>query len=682
MLKLKKYSFSGIGRFVKKQTINFEGRDHLIQIDGENTNTGGSSGAGKSTTVEALAYLLGISDISATQLQSRITKSPIWVQGKFEGGITITRSKKDGLTIETPEGTVSGNSKLAEEKLDEIIGVSRKLLKTMCYKRQKQGGFFLNLTPKESHNFLVECLGLKEYQNKTFKLEDTLKNKYKPRKLELETSIATREESISQLKTLLEEKKIPLRPELAYLDEQKAKLNIIDINLKDMKKSFDDRVLKHGSKPQEGYVTVFGKQLELDNLEIELATCQFYINENIQKHKESIEKINNSITTIESKIADCDRIGLEIDSLRDDIRLLLDTIAHLEKGDCPTCLREWQNEQKKEKLIFTNEEINVKKELIEKLWKEVKKRPTYEAMLKKAQEMSDRKEQETINNSELLQLVKLEEQVRILKNERDNIDGVRKQEYLEKLTKWQDGINMLQAAYEQQSNKTKEERIEVAYKIDRKNMEVEAYEAAMESYKTDWGNINDKLKESHISNAKDVIELEELEKNILLSEESIRLIKNFTLQKFNDTLEYIGERATEIINNVPNMANAVIFFDNAKETKSGKVKNEVNAVINLEGDTGVPIKTLSGGERTSADFAIDLAVSEMIELMTKTGVNFLIIDEGFDGLDSISKIECLEILKSLTTDKKILIVDHSSEVKEMVSDIIKVKRTNEESVIV
>ena len=72
----------------------------------------------------------------------------------------------------------------------------------------------------------------------------------------------------------------------------------------------------------------------------------------------------------------------------------------------------------------------------------------------------------------------------------------------------------------------------------------------------------------------------------------------------------------------------------------------------------------------------------MIELMTKTGVNFLIIDEGFDGLDSISKIECLEILKSLTTDKKILIVDHSSEVKEMVSDIIKVKRTNEESVIV
>jgi DNA repair exonuclease SbcCD ATPase subunit len=129
------------------------------------------------------------------------------------------------------------------------------------------------------------------------------------------------------------------------------------------------------------------------------------------------------------------------------------------------------------------------------------------------------------------------------------------------------------------------------------------------------------------------------------------------------------------------MANAVIFFENSKETKTGSIKNEVNAVMNLEGDSSIPIKTLSGGERTSADFAIDLAVGEMIENMTQKGVNFLIIDEGFDGLDSISKIECLEILKNLNTDKKILMVDHSSEVKEMLCDTIVVKRIGEKSVI-
>ena len=235
--------------------------------------------------------------------------------------------------------------------------------------------------------------------------------------------------------------------------------------------------------------------------------------------------------------------------------------------------------------------------------------------------------------------------------------------------------------YQQQTREQREEEVSLTLKIKETQIEVKAYNDAMEVYKRDYNNINDKLHIAISSLDDNKTELEQLDRDIVLSEESIRLIKNYTLQKFQDTLDYIGERATEIINNVPNMTNAVIFFDNAKETKSGKIKNEVNAVLNLEGDVKVPIKTLSGGERTSADFAIDLAVSEMIESMTQKGVNFLIIDEGFDGLDSISKIECLEILKNLNTDKKILIVDHSSEVKEMVSDIIRVRRINEESCI-
>ena len=206
MLNLKRYSFSGIGRFVEKQTIDLESRDNLIQIDGENTNTGGSSGAGKSTTVEALAYLLGISEVASTQLQSRITKEGIWVQGEFDGGITITRSKKGGLIIETPEGTVSGNSKLAEEKLDQIVGVQRSLLKPMCYKRQKQGGFFLNLTPKQSHGFLIDCLDLKEFHNKTLKLEDNLKTQYKPGKIALEATVNTLIENVKQFEVLSSQK--------------------------------------------------------------------------------------------------------------------------------------------------------------------------------------------------------------------------------------------------------------------------------------------------------------------------------------------------------------------------------------------------------------------------------------------------------------------------------------------
>lgn len=81
MLKIKTLKFKNIGRFVTEQVINFATLDGLIQVDGVNNNTNGSSGAGKSTIFQALDYLLGLNDTPLTILQSRLTKEGIWVQG-------------------------------------------------------------------------------------------------------------------------------------------------------------------------------------------------------------------------------------------------------------------------------------------------------------------------------------------------------------------------------------------------------------------------------------------------------------------------------------------------------------------------------------------------------------------------------------------------------------------------
>jgi DNA repair ATPase RecN len=51
---------------------------------GQNNNTGGSSGAGKSTVFNALDFLLGLNDLPVTVLQSRLTKSGISVIGEFD----------------------------------------------------------------------------------------------------------------------------------------------------------------------------------------------------------------------------------------------------------------------------------------------------------------------------------------------------------------------------------------------------------------------------------------------------------------------------------------------------------------------------------------------------------------------------------------------------------------------
>ena len=679
MLKLKNYSFSGIGRFVQKQTIDLEMRDHLIQIDGENTNTGGSSGAGKSTTVEALAYLLGISEIASTQLQSRITKSQIWVQGEFEGGITITRSKKDGLHIETPEGTVSGNSKLAEERLDEIIGVDRKLLKTMCYKRQKQGGFFLNLTPKESHNFLVGCLNLKEFQSKIFKLEDKLKNKYKPEKIKLEGSIVTIKETLIQFDNLIEQKVMPEKPELPDIGKIKAKIEVIAQKLESDKKRFESLFEKIGPQPIEPEGVYFAEAQEMYDLNVNITQLKDVMKQKEINRQVEIDQASSEVRSIEEKLRDIQGYSVDLVNCKSRMEELIHQKDHFDSGDCPTCKRVWEAD--KTSIEDIKEKINSLSYKIDLLETEVAKTEQYELIKVQSEENLEKKIGIEVNIDETVLLSKLEDDLRILQNKKDNIQSVARQEYLEEYQAWKTKYDFAENQLNEIDKKGSYELYGLKSEIELAQSKEHSYKTAIETYHKDLT----ALKEKQTENTKGLKvmseQLSQIERDITLSEESIRLIKNFTLQKFQDTLNYIGDRATEIINMIPNMANAVIYFENAKETKTGKIKNEVSAVINLEGDSKVPIKTLSGGERTSADFAIDLAVGEMIENMTKKGVNFLIIDEGFDGLDSVSKIQCLDILKSLNTNKKILMVDHSSEVKEMVCDIIKVKRVNEESFI-
>lgn len=682
MLKLKNYSFSGIGRFVEKQTIDLESRNHLIQIDGENTNTGGSSGAGKSTTVEALAFLLGISDIPSTHLQSRITKSPIWVQGEFEGGVTVTRSKKDGLTIETPEETVSGNSKLAEEKLDEIIGVDRNLLKTMCYKRQKQGGFFLNLTPKQSHQFLVQCLDLGIFQDKVYKLEDILKNKYKPRKIELESAKQVLLENISNLGTLLEQKIKPEKPDLENKDYKQTELQVLVQRLERETLTYDEMVESLGSKPEEPDVSIDEFLLEeIRSVKDQVSELKQIMHNNIVAKETSIKQAASAIVNINEKIRQARQSQDEMIRIKEQTDSLLEQRKHITDGNCPTCLREWDNESKKDKLKKIDISIENQKCAFQLHRKEIEKIPHYKIMQQKAEELLEQNRNLTINLLEEKDLQELLEKLRVLENKKDNFTNEIKTDYLKQSNEWHGRFSFIDSNYQKTKTEIKDKISEVKSTIEKIEFKEKSYEEALKTFKIDCNNIIDARNNAtgRLKNTQE--EIEKIEKQILLSEESVRLIKNFTLQKFQDTLEYIGARATEIINMIPNMSNAVIYFENAKETKSGKIKNEVNAIINLEGDTAIPIKTLSGGERTSADFAIDLAVGEMIESMTQKGVNFFIIDEGFDGLDSISKIECLEILKNLNTDKKIMMVDHSSEVKEMIHDIIKVKRVGEESFI-
>jgi len=345
MLKLKSLKISNVGRFVGSHVVNFSERPFLIQVDAQNNNTGGSSGAGKSTIFNSLEYLLGISYIPSTVLQSRLTKEAMSVTGEFDldgKSLTIIRSKSGGLSIQLDGiDIVSGNTKAAEEKLDSILVIPRELLRKMIHKRQKEGGFFLSLTPKECHNFLIEALDLKLWSKRADKVDEDQKywslefSKLTAELDSLEKSLNSLKESLSRL----ERPALNWSPEILLTMENllskhieaeqslslKFKEEIAKIEQPLPPDTQDRSALKplqdvlQSLKAQES----FERNLGMENLSKEVAELQSYE-----------VKLSNGLRLIEASNV----YQRQLDEIKT-------KIISIKEGTCPTCRQAWTEGQ-------------------------------------------------------------------------------------------------------------------------------------------------------------------------------------------------------------------------------------------------------------------------------------------------------------------------------------------------
>lgn len=660
MIELQELSFKGIRRFVEKQTIDFSNRNKLVQIDGRNENTGGSSGAGKSTIFLALDYLLGISDIPATTLQSRLTKDPIHVRGVFKIGedlLVVTRSKKEGLVVEYRGELVSGNSKLAEEKLNEIIGIPRSVFKKMIHKKQKEGGFFMDMTGKQTYEFLTSVLGIGKY----IEYLDTIRtnNQMNTKDLELIVlKIQTEINSIEDLEYVLSKKQ---KPKCEYtakdLDSIKNKLT----DAKNQKAELEKVLEAHLSKAVEPRIE---RAVYEDSAQIEVSKQMTLYKKNICRIEEALQKAEKALSEFPLLRQQAMHAGPKIKELKFQL-------ADMERSICPTCKQSWVTEEvnKKIKLIkneinqLTSQALDIKNKLSNEgaqvshkhtLQKELSKnKENLEALEKRLQE--EHKKEEEFKSA---QLSKHYELLAEFNKQQELI----KKEYGEKIGEISQLVQNLSLEYSE------------------KNMLLNSYNSALKNYEQEVQDLADLIqkKNAHIGTMEK--QRAEIKNKLEVSLEASRLIKTYTLQTFQETLDAIGDVATQILSGIPNMANSTIYFEGCKENKDGSIKDEVTGILNVDGEV-TPIKSLSGGERTAIDLAVDFAVIDVIESRAGKGANFYIIDEPFDGLDAVCRENCLEILKQIDTNKKIIMVDHSTELKEMVNDVITVVRVGEFSTI-
>lgn len=668
MLNLKELRFSGIGRFVEEQVIDFDKLGNLVQLDGLNKNTNGSSGAGKTTVFNALDYLLGLNDVPNTILESRLGTGGIKVSATFdyEGKVLKITRNKGKLAVELEgETEVKGSNKLSEEKLDKILAMPKSLFRPLCHKRQGEGGFFLNLTPGKINEFLTDCLGLSEYKAKLALIDTKVSEK---------TLIKTRneqylKESQSALKAtqdaVLALGLAPIRDmHQDVIVQLKAKYDASSSSLGDIliKQKLDTEALDLQRPIVE---KVSFDTSEKEKLEAELQDLHKQANSLLLAEKDRQASVNTAIAVKTQEKRDLLNDVKSRDNIKTEATKTALAIKTLRESICPTCAQPWHTDSAKKEETDLLARLAKFKEIINLGNAAENRVPTILADLQRMEEIAKPKIPEGISD-----LQKREESARkriseILFNHRDKetathyLNTVRQEQFADQQKKLRD------------KHASESDQARGQADIDRRALEaavgkLKAYDSALKNYDENYA----KLKHQENAHQKT---LESIERNLAtvtvelnLAEELKKAVKSYLSCSFDDALEHISDTATKIIRAIPNMANATIQLEGIKETKEGKVKEEVNAVIHLDGEEAVPIKSLCGGERSATDLAVDLALIDLIENRTGKGINIFILDEPFNGLDTVCIEMALDVLKNSNINKKLIIVDHNPEVKQMV----------------
>lgn len=665
MIKVKKLQVKNLGRLVGEHDLDLSLLSDLTQIDGENKNTGGSSGSGKTSLFLALEYLFGVNDVPASILQSRLTKDPIGVSLDLEidGKPACISRGKSGLSVQVDGQEVAGSSKVSEEALDNLLGFNRTLLRPLLHKRQGEKGFFLSMTPKETYGFLVEMLDLESFTKKQGLCEErasALNDEVKVLLAKTEALKGGLESSKSSLASLEEPKKdvdprvlLDLEAKIAGQDQTILKVeNELRATLNTIKKP----ELSQASAPQ--------------NTELK---------QGLEKLKAVKNSLSNQLLELKSQanalkfqIKSAASLPLELKALEAKFEELKEKISHLKNKNCPTCLRAWEELGADARLEKSIQEAKQVAENIKKTKESIiqaEELPNKEAELEKTIN-------QTTGQTEIVlgKIAQIEDQISESGAETAKENQRLYAQYQEQVLAYENEIADIMAKHEPVINSLKTAKELWVKALLTGKERLRSYEAEKQRYDKTKGALDLAVKtaEAQLEEATQKINLNKAEALVAL--ESARFLKSYVTQLFFGSMAQIGERATSILKQIPNMNTATITFDTARETKSGKVKEEVSAVLSVEGEVSVPIKSLSGGERAAIDLAVDLAVSEMIECTTGKGIDLLILDEPFDGLDTICKEQCLEVLRLFKGDRKILIVDHSNETKAAVPNKIKVIR--------
>ncbi len=555
VLKPVEIEIEGFRSFADKSIIPFpQEYKSSVLINGKYKDGTTSSGSGKSSILMAMAFVLDICDVPATELKSWYNKK-INVRFRLtDGANTYDIIKDPKLKIIENGKEFGGTSAGAKEKLKEILKAAPELVKSLTYRPQRERGVFLTNTDSKNKEFLTKVLDLSEVESAVDSFNSEVKS--------LQVKINTLNELINQSKSQLP-----------------------------------------------------STQVSDDDLTTASEECAQAIRrlEELQDAAGSSDKINQELSNISLELQKITKANIEVNTakqqnqgIRQKVELLQVEIAKLQSGICHTCEREWNQ---------------------------------YQTMIES-------------KNSEVVNLIEsMKSNLVVIKNAEPLINPEYHNQLMARRGELQQELGKLAAPMNDAINA----KHLAQQRLDNLNRLRSAHQQLIEKITLDEQDLKNMQIELH------------------LTTHAAKILgrQGFLGSIFDEVLAEIKMRANDLMSYIPNINTFSLDISSDSITSSGKVNKSIKVAMYKDG-VQKSLKALSGGQMASAELCTDLAVSETVRARSGSKLGWVALDEAMDGLDVETKLAALDAIRS-KVDGLLIVVDHSTEIKENFDKVIEVE---------
>ena len=688
MIELKSLILKNFLTFKDKQEIVFP-KTGLLLLKGEN-------GSGKSSLLEAISYAFDYCKIPSTELQSWYSEDNLYVKLTLNyNGAECVIEREPGSYVINFEGKKYEN-KDAGIKAKEIFTQSD-FISFITYRPQGELGNFIPLRPGEKQDFLNSLLSL----DKLEEIIDVSQEKLKT----LDERLIFENQKLEEFKVLNAKQKLELADLTTLIEKHTAEKKVIEASAP-IRKTFEDKYEEQIGNLNSLLYLVQTKKIQTppdNSAEIEAL-------EKLATETKANPPVLNTLDLSDflkrKSVLEQDLQSFDMKAANIEIKKLVDTIFKTEKEIqslpekrialknieeklttlhscvCYTCKQSWvadvalihdlnQKKSDLEKFISSESDLITTladfkashKKIFEQQNAHIARENELNTLVK---EMEHKDAQNTLVNKNLIaqhdaKIRSLaEKQVDLLVANARIMEGQKKSHELElknvelEIDKFLNAIDseFKQAVAVHQSNLNK---VDNQIKI----------------FESHWASKNKDFYLNNSNGAPYALKVKDTQNQINVEKEIVSCLKaNFIRLVTDETLNSINQFSNDYLHLIPSTSNFNVMFDIARLNKAGKLKKEINLKLFKDGKE---VKRISGGERCSVNLAVDLAISKILSLRGGKDFAWIIFDESLDGLSVKNKKFALQLIKELSKNKLIMMIEHTADIAEMFDKVIEVK---------